>query len=78
MNFEALLADQGLAVALAVSLVGCLIWLARKQMVTIEQYIKHNTQVLSSLKTSVDAQTDAAKEFTLYVQERDKNGGKSG
>ena len=69
MNFETLLADQGLAVALAVVLVGTLIWFAKRQMVIIEKHIKDNTEILGALKTSIEA-------FTDYVQERDRNGGR--
>lgn len=76
MNFESLLQDQGLAVALAVLLVGCLIWFAKRQMVIIEKHIKDNTTILGTLKTSVEAQTEATKEFTRYVRTRDENGGR--
>jgi len=68
LNLEKLL-EQGLAVALAVTLVGCLIWFAKRQMVIIETHIKANTEILGSLKTSIEA-------FTEYVQDRDKNGGR--
>lgn len=74
MNLEALLADQGLAVALAVVLVGFLIWFVKRQSVIIENHIQRNTEVMGSLKGAVDAQTEATKEFTRYVQERDQNG----
>ena len=74
MNFETLLQDQGLAVALAVVLVGFLIWFVKRQSVIIEKHIKSNTEVLGSFKSSVDAQTEATKELTRYV--RDQNGGR--
>ncbi len=67
MNFETLLADQGLAVALVVVLVGALIWFAKRQMHIIETHIKANTEILGSLKTSIDT-------FTDYVKDRDRNG----
>ena len=69
MNFETLLQDQGLAVALAVVLVGFLIWSVKRQMHIIETHIKANTEILGSLKTSIDT-------FTEYVRDRDKNGGR--
>jgi len=78
MNFETLLQDQGLAVALAVLLVLFLIWFVKRQQHTIENHIAHNSEIMTAVKASVDAQTVATaaqtkvlEEFTRYIQARD-------
>lgn len=76
MNFEALIADQGFAVAIAVLLILTLIWFAKRLLGIIEKHIERNTEALGILKSAVDSQTEGMKEFASYVRTRDQNGGR--
>jgi len=71
ISFETLIYEQGLAVALVVVFVGFFFWLIKHQQHTIENHIAHNSEIMSAVKSAVDAQTEATKELTRYIQTRD-------